>query len=653
MVGMAFSAMAQHRTVYYISPEGNDDNPGTEQQPFASMERAVDAVYQTSGPVVLEFAGGLYEMEDKVTLEKRDNVTFRAQGDALPVFVGSKAVGGWKRVTSRAILNKVSPEARKRLVVTDLSKQGIENLGDPLKTGKRPLLYCDGVEQKLARYPNEGFVYGGKALGQTIIPPFANGNTGAEEPIFEYTDPRIDRWTAEKDPKVGGYFFWDWADSYHAIDSIDVKNRVMTVKGGDMFRHGLRFFGLNLLCEIDEPGEWYIDRTDSKLYWFPPVGVDPVKGNADIRLTTLGSKFMLNFINCSGITVEGLCFRQSRGGAILVEGGENDRILDCLIEDFGSLAVLVKGGFRHFIDGCVMRHLGAAGVQLQGGDRRNLIPAGHEMSNTLIEDWERFKRTYSGAFTASGCGIYLHHCEFCDAPSSAFSLEGNDLIAEFNYIHEVGKESDDQGGFDLYLNPSMRGLVMRYNYWQDIQGGTHYGVAGIRLDDLITGVQIYGNVFERCGSREFGAVQIHGGSENMIEDNLFFDCPMVASVAPYDVKEWHETYDSIHRIMFEEVDIHSAEYLRRYPEIREFGKNINVNIFRNNLAVDCDQFIFHALASHKLKEPTPQIESNNHMVKSEGRTPEQFCTAEVLHPLGIKTIPVQEMGIKTNKLLGK
>ena len=58
----------------------------------------------------------------------------------------------------------------------------------------------------------------------------------------------------------------------------------------------------------------------------------------------------------------------------------------------------------------------------------------------------------------------------------------------------------------------------------DIRGGTQHGAAGVRPDDMISGVAVYGNIFERCGTINFGGVQIHGGRENLVEGNLFIDC---------------------------------------------------------------------------------------------------------------------------------
>ena len=624
-------------TVFHVDPRGEDSAPGTREQPFASLQKALDA----AGPGdTVRIHGGIYVLDGPVSLRGARGLVVEAGEGEEPVFRGSETLGGWKRVRDRHVLFRVAPEARKRLYQTDLRAQGIEDFGDPVKDRKRPLLYCDGREQTLARYPNEGFAIGVRALGETPIPPVQNGNSGTVEAVFEYRDATIDRWAEEKAPWTGGYWFYDWTDAYRQVLAVDPQHRTLEVKGRNI-RHGLRFFGLNLLCEIDAPGEWYLDRDTGLLYWYAPETADPAR--CETTFSTMGARYMLTLEDCEDVTVRGLSFRESRGGALKVKGGRNVQILDCRMEDLGSEALRIDGGVRHRIDGCVLRHLSAAGISMRGGDRARFERADHVCTNTLVEDYERFHRTYNGAFTAEGCGISIHHCVLRDGPSSALSLAGDDLVAEFNLIERVARESDDQGGFDLYLNPSMRGIVLRYNIWRDIRGGTRYGVAGIRLDDLISGVEIRGNLFERCGSVEFGGVQIHGGSENVIEENVFYDCPWAVSFTPYGDSLWHATWDRIRDGMYRQVDMDSYDYLVRYPEVRELGRNIDVNVVRNNLLVDCGDLFFRAT--------TPQIEAGNRCVASEGRDALYFCRPEVLHPLGIRRVPVEEAGILTNKWL--
>jgi len=622
------------RTVIYVAPEGNDEaNDGSIRTPFASFNKAVAAVKERSGKgtdtIYVYFRGGEYRLSEVVNIEgiKDNPVVFSSYPGEEAVFSGSISLDKWKRYD-------------KYLVEMDL--KGIE-LGDPITKGKRPMLYYKGEEQKLARWPEEGFATAGRALGATEIPPVENGNSGAVEGIFEYKDARIDRWAKEKDPKVGGYWFYDWDHSYCSVTAIDPVMKSISVDTDKWFRHGLRFYGLNLFCELDTPGEWYIDREKSKIYWYPLMDADPLKNPDGLTLSVLDAAYMLELKDCNDVTIENLSFSQSRGSAIRISGGNDCVVRDCVIENMGVSAIDVKMGTAHKIQSCVIRHLGGGGIHLEGGDRKELEYCNFEVSNNLIEDFSRFSRVYCPGIGCVCCGIHIHHNELRFAPSSAFSLSGNDVVAEFNLIEKVAQESDDQGAYDLYLNPSMRGIKLRYNYWKDIVGGTRYGVGGIRLDDLISGIEITGNVFDNCGSVEFGAVQIHGGSENFIEDNLFYKCKYAVSFTRYGEKKWTQTYNSIHKILFEEVNIHSDKYLIRYPEIRELGKNIDVNIIRNNVVFGCGQKFFN--------DGGRQIVSNNVEIADDGRTVEQLCDRKTLHAMGIKYIPLEEMGIKENRLI--
>lgn len=622
----------------YVSSTGNDASRGTIDAPFLTFERAVEQVKQLRNnrprnSITVYFRGGEYPVFNEIHVTKEASgsinapVVFKSYPGEKPVFKGSMAITNWKS------------DIREQIVVADLKAAGIDNYGDPVRPGKRPELFYKGKIQTLARWPDKGFTYAGKALGKTPIPMALNGASGTKEGIFAYLDDRIDRWKQETDPKIAGYWFWDWACGYQDISEIDTESRTIHVKKEEAYRHGLRFYGLNLLCELDSPEEWYLDRKNGKLYWYPPAEADNVREG--VTLSMLDSPYMVRMEDCSFVTLEGLSFEETRGSGISIEGGESCRIMDCRLERIGSDGIVINQGKDHQIEGCLLRTIGYTGVELLGGDRKTLTPAGHVLTQTIVEHFSLFGRVYCPAVKANGCGFYIANNYFAHASSSAMSLGGNDIIAEYNHIEDVVTESDDQGGFDLYLNPSFRGLVLRYNRWSNINGGTHYGAAGIRLDDLITGIEIYGNVFERCGSFEFGAIQLHGGSENRIEDNLFYQCPMAVSFTPYGKENWEKTFATLDKILYREVDINSLLFRRKYPDLRDLGKYIDVNLIRNNLLVDCDSLFF--------RDNGIQITANNRMIMSEDKPVDTFCNAAFLHPLGIKAIPIEKMGVTNNR----
>ena len=132
------------------------------------------------------------------------------------------------------------------------------------------------------------------------------------------------------------------------------------------------------------------------------------------------------------------------------------------------------------------------------------------------------------------------HNKIHDTPCHALRIEGNDHVVEYNEVFNVVRESDDQGGIDMFYNPTYRGNIFRYNFWHDIGSGRACGGAGIRLDDAISGNLIYGNVFARCSDGNFGGVQIHGGKDNWVENNLFVDCHFGISLSQWSDERWEQ-----------------------------------------------------------------------------------------------------------------
>jgi hypothetical protein len=639
----------------YISTSGNDNNSGTKEAPFYSLEKARDMVrlIRKENPgetVTVYIKGGTYSIENPLIFTSEDSgtedapVVYKAVDGEEPVFTGSRELKNWKLSDNSDKLEFLPAEVRKKIYVTDVNAAGITDFGDPTEIGKRPELFCNGELQTLARWPNEGFVNAGLVKGVTELPKDYRKIRGTKEGVFEYLDNRQNRWANEKDVRLGGYWYWDWGDEFQKVEKVDTGSKILHISEPFHtygYRDSLRYFGLNLFCEIDRPGEWYLDRSDGLLYWFPPVGVDP--NQAKVTLSAFNAPFMVEMKNCSNVTLQGLAFQESRGSAVLIRNGENCLISDCRIERFGEDGIHIEEGTGHGISGCLLRTFGCGGMSVRGGDRKNLVPANHFVGNTVVENFSLFKRTYEPAVYVNGCGIRINNNRFRYSSSSAMRLNGNDITVEYNEISHVVNESDDQGGVDMYYNPSYRGVVIRYNRWSDIRGGTLHGAAGVRLDDMISGVTVSGNIFERCGALHFGGVQIHGGKDNTIENNLFYDCFAAVSFTPYGEKRWLENLDSpvIKKKIYEDVDIRSDLYQSRYPELKNIRENIDVNTVKNNLLVGCE--------NDYLRSSEKQVFENNTSVGTNGKTLEAFCSPEILEDYGLQPIPVGKIGPKNNK----
>ena len=100
---------------FYVATDGNDDHPGTEAQPFATLRRARDAVRQwraaeAGGPVTVHLRGGVYELTETLALTAEDSgtkdapVVWRNHASERVALSGGRRIGGFKPVTDQYVL---------------------------------------------------------------------------------------------------------------------------------------------------------------------------------------------------------------------------------------------------------------------------------------------------------------------------------------------------------------------------------------------------------------------------------------------------------------------------------------------------------------------------------------------------------------------
>ena len=65
------SANLCHAQPYFVSPTGDDANPGTQDQPFATLQRAQQAARQKRGDVFLR--GGTYYLSAPLVFTAQDS----------------------------------------------------------------------------------------------------------------------------------------------------------------------------------------------------------------------------------------------------------------------------------------------------------------------------------------------------------------------------------------------------------------------------------------------------------------------------------------------------------------------------------------------------------------------------------------------------
>ncbi len=522
----------------YISNDGNDAWSGRfatadrnkSDGPFKTLQRARDEIRRRkqARAVTVNIRGGDYLLPQTFELSSQDSgtkdcpVTYQAYENETVRLIGGRRITNFKPVTDPAILKRLDGPARGNVMQADLKAAGISDFGEVAQANKTLELFFQNKPMTLARWPNDSYVKIADVVGGK---PFTvHGKTGDKIGKFTYSGDRPKRWQDENDIHLRGYWFWDWASAYQKVESIDTEKCIINIK--PPYHHygymaGHRFYALNILAELNLPGQWYLDRKSAILYFWPPAEM----AKSEILLSMLET--VISMTDASYITLDGLTIGFNRGTAVAMNEGEHNKIIGCTLRNIGGKAVVVKGGTNHTVADCQINNTGLGGVELIGGNRKKLIPANHTALNNHIHNYCRLRKTYATAVSAKGVGCRIAHNLIHDAPHMAIGISGNDHIIEYNEVYNVCTETDDAGAFYMGRDWTWRGNIVRYNYFHHIgKYKSHCGVSAIYLDDWSSDVKVYGNICYKI----YRAVLVGGGRDNIVENNIFIDCDIAVHI---------------------------------------------------------------------------------------------------------------------------
>jgi len=668
VMGCVTSVERQEQSVtYYVSPNGNDawsgqlasPNGDRTDGPFGGLERARDAIRSLrdrgfDGGVTVFIRGGTYYLEESLQLSQPDSgapgrpVTYRNYKDEDVRLIGGKKVGGFVFISDPEILARIAPEYQDKILCTNLRGQGISDFGEMKPRGfGRPTypagleLFFDGEPMTLARWPSDGWV---KIAG---VP---NGKNSGQ---FMYSGDRPKRWTEADDVWVHGYWTWDWADSYERVESIDTEYRIITTRephGVYGYKKDQRFYYLNILEELDRPGEWYLDRQSGYLYFWPPKPLN----EADCFVSILEEP-MISMENTESVRIEGVTLECTRGNGVEIHGGARNVVAGCVIRNIGNIGVVVDGGTENGVTSCDIYEVADGGVNLSGGDRRTLTEARNFVRNTHFHDFSRWCRTYRPAVRLSGVGNHIVNNLIHDAPHMAIGFSGNDHLIQFNEIHHVCWETGDVGAAYIGRDWTERGNIVRHNFFHHIYGPLTHGAMSVYLDDAASGTTIYGNVFYQASRAAF----IGGGRDNTVENNIFVDCkPSVHIDArglgwakEYIAKGggWH-MYDKLERVNHDE-----PPYGTRYPKLADILDNdpavpLGNRIIRN-VSVGGEWLNLQGMKREWVDFDDNLVDIDPHFVDPENMN-FQLEEDSPAYKLGFQRIPMECIGLYEDKWRG-
>ena len=256
------AAGCRNQSEFYVSPTGNDANPGTKGRPFATLEEATRAVrsawlsgQQTDVTVYLD--GGIYPLAEPVVIRPEVSgrngvrVTYRAMEGERPILSGGAQIEGWEK-------------GKKGLWVAEVPQVH----GQPWIFRE---LFIDGKRAQRARHPDQGYLRVARVGEDHRTNFFFNpGDFPLPENTGEVELVLLHDWSITRVPirEINGE-----KNQLFAMDSIGTKGLAFFTL--DHWEPHPRYFLENSPAFLDQPFEWYLDSRRAMLYLKLPDGMNP------------------------------------------------------------------------------------------------------------------------------------------------------------------------------------------------------------------------------------------------------------------------------------------------------------------------------------------------------------------------------------------
>jgi len=566
----------------YVAPDGNDANPGTEEQPFKTIQKAQEAIRNTKtdekGNKEVIILPGAYFLTEPLRFGPEDGGSID-DGYQQVFYEGRDAhISGGKRITG---FREIEPG----LVVADVPEAAVFPVGVPTPGQTEPWsfrdLYVNDVRRTRARFPNissaaaqEGWLRVKQAGQDRRTNFFFNADDGLK---------------AVRDlDKVELVFLHDWSITRTPVKSIDVDKSQLTVPikiGGSMvfwaidgFEPHARYFLENSIEYLDASGEWFLDTDAGKLYYrlcegeqadtinvIAPIATQllVVEGTAERPVENL--HFVgLNFAhtafnekpqktywgiqaaafsspdveNADGSGKNGSGFPSSlpADAAVQYDFTRNCTIDHCTFRHLGENGLwLRKSCLSSIVEHCLFEDIGANGVMIGTHDNNNTAKR-----NSLI--YSTVTQTGKTLYGAVGIWIGLtenstiDRCEVFDTPYTGISLgwvwndspsaAKENMVLNCHLHHHMQILSDGGAIYTLGRQPGSR---LAFNRIHDIPLNAGNAESnGMFLDEGTTEFTIDYNLIT---DTERSPLRFHQAKKNLVENNFFLletdDTPMI------------------------------------------------------------------------------------------------------------------------------
>ena len=496
---------------FYVSTTGSDENDGSFDKPFATFDKAVEAVRELkktkTDDITVAFMAGEYgPLSVKLTAEDSGSptqrITYCKYGDGDVVFDNGLTVRKEEFVPIQEeektlFTAKAADKIKKADVTGRLDGYEITDL-----------VLSDEGEMTVARYPNKYY----DGTDQLI----RGGHTVDESHISIYSrvfKNRINKYASTDGLYLYGFITLGWYKDIIETDECvfdpETGDPVFHVINLDKTRGGNLRFGegfettyyqmalVNIAEELDADGEFILSKDKNTLYVYNP--------GSDLVFVDGGD--MITMDHADYISFIGLTLKNSKERMIYASASHDVTVDRCSVSGSASHSAVFFGDcetgrdFNIRIVNSEFSMTAAYAVQTvyfsEGDSGRNggkkfgdLI----DTANGVVIDNNYFTKSSlvvgnTGAVQVDVTGPVVTHNVFYKCCWCGLDYSGTiNMLAAYNVFDQVCFNGDDTGALNTWCSTEYCGNVIRNNLFSNIR------VFGLYLDDVV-GNRVESNIF--------------------------------------------------------------------------------------------------------------------------------------------------------------